>query len=401
MHQAYGGVVPELASRDHIRRVLPLARRCWPRPAARWPMWMWWPTRAGPGLAGRAAGGRRRGLRAGRGAGQAGAGRAPPGRAPAVALPGRPAPEFPFVALLVSGGHTQLMRVDGWGATRCWARPSTTPPARPSTRAPSCWAWATPGGPALARLAELATRGLRAAAAAAAQRRPGLFVRRPEDGGDDAAPQAGRSPERAAAPTWPPAPGGHRGGAGGQVAEGAQGHRGSSGWWWPVAWAPTGCCARSWMPPARSAACGALPAAGAVHRQRRHDRAGRCHAACRHGRRCKGPQGDYAFDVKPRWPLTRKSGFRLIRRVVGSTPPAGGHSRMISDGAAGAAPAWPASASARRAPALPNWRLRRSILRQLVGGLYCASLRAGSGCAPRCPRCRRSGLRGPRRGRPA
>jgi N6-L-threonylcarbamoyladenine synthase len=55
-------------------------------------------------------------------------------------------PEFPFVALLVSGGHTQLMRVDGVGRTRCWARPSTTPPARPSTRAPSCWAWAIRAG---------------------------------------------------------------------------------------------------------------------------------------------------------------------------------------------------------------------------------------------------------------
>jgi N6-L-threonylcarbamoyladenine synthase len=55
-------------------------------------------------------------------------------------------PEFPFVALLVSGGHTQLMRVDGWASYTCWARPSTMLPARRSTRAPSCWAWATPAG---------------------------------------------------------------------------------------------------------------------------------------------------------------------------------------------------------------------------------------------------------------
>jgi N6-L-threonylcarbamoyladenine synthase len=33
MHQAYGGVVPELASRDHVRRAIPLARRPCARPA--------------------------------------------------------------------------------------------------------------------------------------------------------------------------------------------------------------------------------------------------------------------------------------------------------------------------------------------------------------------------------
>jgi hypothetical protein len=56
------------------------------------------------------------------------------------------APAFPFVALLVSGGHTQLMHVARVGATNCSASRWTTPPARPSTRPPSCWAWATPAG---------------------------------------------------------------------------------------------------------------------------------------------------------------------------------------------------------------------------------------------------------------
>jgi N6-L-threonylcarbamoyladenine synthase len=46
-------------------------------------------------------------------------------------------PQFPFVALLVSGGHTQLMRSTASGATACWARPSTTPLAKRSTSPPS------------------------------------------------------------------------------------------------------------------------------------------------------------------------------------------------------------------------------------------------------------------------
>ena len=46
MHQAYGGVVPELASRDHIRRVLPLTDQVLRRPGAGWGTWTWWPTRA-------------------------------------------------------------------------------------------------------------------------------------------------------------------------------------------------------------------------------------------------------------------------------------------------------------------------------------------------------------------
>ena len=39
-------------------------------------------------------------------------------------------PPLPFLALLVSGGHTQLVKVDRIGATNCWANHSTTRPAR-------------------------------------------------------------------------------------------------------------------------------------------------------------------------------------------------------------------------------------------------------------------------------
>ena len=56
-------------------------------------------------------------------------------------------PSFPFVALLVSGGHTQLLEVTRRRrATRCSATRSTTPPARRSTSRPSCSASAIPAG---------------------------------------------------------------------------------------------------------------------------------------------------------------------------------------------------------------------------------------------------------------
>ena len=116
MHQAYGGVVPELASRDHIRRVLPLARAGAgagrPRSLADIDVVAY--TR-GPGLAGA--------LLVGAGVACAlGAALGKPvlgvhhleGHLLSPFLSADP-PEFPFVALLVSGGHTQLMRVDGVG----------------------------------------------------------------------------------------------------------------------------------------------------------------------------------------------------------------------------------------------------------------------------------------------
>ena len=118
MHQAYGGVVPELASRDHIRRVLPLTRQVLASAGATLAEVDVVAFTRGPGLAGALL---------------VGAGVA---CALAAAL-GKPVlgvhhleghllspflstdpPEFPFVALLVSGGHTQLMRVDAVGQYR-------------------------------------------------------------------------------------------------------------------------------------------------------------------------------------------------------------------------------------------------------------------------------------------
>jgi N6-L-threonylcarbamoyladenine synthase len=115
MHQAYGGVVPELASRDHIRRVLPLTEQVLQESKRALTDLDVIAFTRGPGLAGA--------LLVGAGVACAlGAALAKPilgvhhleGHLLSPFLSSDP-PQFPFVALLVSGGHTQLMRVDGVG----------------------------------------------------------------------------------------------------------------------------------------------------------------------------------------------------------------------------------------------------------------------------------------------
>src|SRR3954466_2937060 len=115
MHAAYGGVVPELASRDHIRRVLPLARQVLAEAGHEVRDVDVVAYTRGPGLAGA--------LLVGAGVACAlGAALGKPvlgvhhleGHLLSPFLAADP-PEFPFIALLVSGGHTQLMRVDGVG----------------------------------------------------------------------------------------------------------------------------------------------------------------------------------------------------------------------------------------------------------------------------------------------
>jgi N6-L-threonylcarbamoyladenine synthase len=115
MHQAYGGVVPELASRDHIRRVLPLARQVLADAGSRVAAIDLVAYTRGPGLAGALLVG------AGLGCALAAALNKPllgvhhlEGHLLSPFLSADP-PQFPFVALLVSGGHTQLMRVQGVG----------------------------------------------------------------------------------------------------------------------------------------------------------------------------------------------------------------------------------------------------------------------------------------------
>ena len=115
MHEAYGGVVPELASRDHIRRLVPLCRQVFEQAGRRPAEVATVAYTEGPGLAGALLVGASfaQGLALALGVPAMGIHHLE-GHLLSPLLSAAP-PAFPFVALLVSGGHTQLMRVDGVG----------------------------------------------------------------------------------------------------------------------------------------------------------------------------------------------------------------------------------------------------------------------------------------------
>src|SRR6476469_2768260 len=153
MHQAYGGVVPELASRDHIRRVLPLAERVLADSGRALGEVDVVAYTRGPGLAGA--------LLVGAGVACAlGAALGKPvlgvhhleGHLLSPFLSVDP-PEFPFVALLVSGGHTQLMRVDGVGRDELLGETIDDAAGEAFDKSAKLMGLGYPGGPALARLA--------------------------------------------------------------------------------------------------------------------------------------------------------------------------------------------------------------------------------------------------------
>jgi N6-L-threonylcarbamoyladenine synthase len=153
MHNEYGGVVPELASRDHIRRLLPLTRKVLAESDRQLTDIDGIAYTQGPGLAGALL---------------VGAGMA---RALAYAL-GIPAvgvhhleghmlsplisdspPAFPFVALLVSGGHTQLMLVSGVGRYTLMGETLDDAAGEAFDKTAQLLGLGYPGGPALSRLA--------------------------------------------------------------------------------------------------------------------------------------------------------------------------------------------------------------------------------------------------------
>lgn len=115
MHADYGGVVPELASRDHIRRMVPLVREVMAEANTSVEQLTGIAYTAGPGLAGALLTGAMfaRSLAYAWSLPAVGVHHME-GHLLAPLLEPKP-PAFPFVALLVSGGHTQLMRVDGIG----------------------------------------------------------------------------------------------------------------------------------------------------------------------------------------------------------------------------------------------------------------------------------------------
>lgn len=154
MHQAYGGVVPELASRDHIRRVLPLAEEVLAAGARGLAEIDVVAYTRGPGLAGA--------LLVGAGVACAlGAALGKPvlgvhhleGHLLSPFLSADP-PEFPFVALLVSGGHTQLMSVEAVGSYRMLGETIDDAAGEAFDKSAKLLGLGYPGGPALSKLAE-------------------------------------------------------------------------------------------------------------------------------------------------------------------------------------------------------------------------------------------------------
>jgi N6-L-threonylcarbamoyladenine synthase len=153
MHQAYGGVVPELASRDHIRRVVPLARQVMAEAGRSLADVDVIAFTQGPGLAGA--------LLVGSGVACAlGVALNKPllgvhhleGHLLSPFLSEDP-PEFPFVALLVSGGHTQLMRVDGVGRYEILGETVDDAAGEAFDKSAKLMGLPYPGGPHLAKLA--------------------------------------------------------------------------------------------------------------------------------------------------------------------------------------------------------------------------------------------------------
>ncbi len=154
MHREYGGVVPELASRDHIRRVLPLIKQIF--------------SAAGLGLQDVDA------IAYTRGPGLAGALLVGASIAAALGfalkipvlgvhhleghllspLLATPAPTFPFVALLVSGGHTQLMEVKDLAQYRLLGETLDDAAGEAFDKTAKLLGLGYPGGPALSKLAD-------------------------------------------------------------------------------------------------------------------------------------------------------------------------------------------------------------------------------------------------------
>lgn len=154
MHQAYGGVVPELASRDHIRRVLPLAQQVLADAGATLSAVDVVAYTRGPGLAGA--------LLVGSGVACAlGAALNRPvlgvhhleGHLLSPFL-SADAPQFPFVALLVSGGHTQLIRVEGVGRYELLGETIDDAAGEAFDKSAKLLGLGYPGGPALSKLAQ-------------------------------------------------------------------------------------------------------------------------------------------------------------------------------------------------------------------------------------------------------
>jgi N6-L-threonylcarbamoyladenine synthase len=154
MHEAYGGVVPELASRDHVRRLVPLSRQVLERAGRSIDEVGAVAYTEGPGLAGALLAGAAFAHSLARALG-----------VPAIGihhleghllspLLSAKAPQFPFIALLVSGGHTQLMRVEDVGRYGLLGETLDDAAGEAFDKTAQLLGLGYPGGPAVSALAE-------------------------------------------------------------------------------------------------------------------------------------------------------------------------------------------------------------------------------------------------------
>ncbi len=152
-HARYGGVVPELASRDHVRKLAPLVSEVLQQCALQLDDLQGVAYTQGPGLVGA--------LMVGAGFGRALAFAL---QVPAVGVHHMEAhllapmledapPQYPFIALLVSGGHTQLVQVDGFGDYQLLGESLDDAAGEAFDKTASLLGLGYPGGPQLAALA--------------------------------------------------------------------------------------------------------------------------------------------------------------------------------------------------------------------------------------------------------
>jgi len=159
IHAEFGGVVPELASRDHIRKCIPMIESVLQKASlSKYDLDAIAYT-GGPGLQGALLVGAAVGRSLAFGL-----------NIPALAVHHmeghllapmleEPAPEFPFLALLVSGGHTQLVHVEGLGEYKLLGESLDDAVGEAFDKTAKLLGLPYPGGPELAKLAQLGTAG--------------------------------------------------------------------------------------------------------------------------------------------------------------------------------------------------------------------------------------------------
>jgi N6-L-threonylcarbamoyladenine synthase len=154
MHAEYGGVVPELASRDHVRKLIPLVKQCFSDAKISANDLSGVAYTSGPGLVGALFAGASvaRSLAYGWGIPAIGVHHME-GHLLAPMLEANP-PPFPFIALLVSGGHTQLIQVTGIGQYELLGESLDDAAGEAFDKTAKLLNLGYPGGPALANCAE-------------------------------------------------------------------------------------------------------------------------------------------------------------------------------------------------------------------------------------------------------